>query len=82
MEAESGGGKTRLLDEFGHRAQAEGALVLRGQGVDQAAQHPFEILRGVTQGLGRALALHPTFAAVFDDLLAEEREALRLAAPD
>ena len=33
LEAESGGGKTRLLDELARRAAETGAWVLRGQGV-------------------------------------------------
>ncbi|MDX1611685.1 MAG: serine/threonine-protein kinase, partial [Candidatus Thermoplasmatota archaeon] len=51
VEAESGGGKTRLLSEFHHEAVLEGAWVLEGRALDQAAQRPFEILRGVAEGV-------------------------------
>jgi signal transduction histidine kinase/tetratricopeptide (TPR) repeat protein len=47
IEAESGGGKTRALDEFSAQAAQAGAWVLRGQGVDQAARRPFQVLEGV-----------------------------------
>jgi signal transduction histidine kinase/tetratricopeptide (TPR) repeat protein len=51
VEAESGGGKSRLLDEFAQRCAHRGVWVLRGQGVDQAARRPFELLRGVSHDL-------------------------------
>ena len=44
VEAESGGGKSRLLDEVAARAIDADTLVLRGQGVDQAARQPFQLL--------------------------------------
>jgi signal transduction histidine kinase/tetratricopeptide (TPR) repeat protein len=51
VEAESGGGKSRLLDEFAQRCANRGVRVLRGQGVDQAARRPFEMLRHVAGDL-------------------------------
>jgi signal transduction histidine kinase len=51
IDAESGGGKTRLLDEFCRRAEREGARVLRGQGVDRAAPRPLQVLTGVAADL-------------------------------
>src|SRR5262249_61129104 len=50
LEAESGGGKTRLLAEFALRGAQRGAWILRGQGLDQAAQRPFQLLTGVAGG--------------------------------
>ncbi|HEX3871953.1 MAG TPA: BREX system ATP-binding domain-containing protein, partial [Pirellulales bacterium] len=47
VECESGGGKTRLLDEIAQRARREGFWVLRGQASNQVAQHPFQLLDGV-----------------------------------
>ena len=44
LEAESGGGKTRLLVEFALRGAQQGAWILRGQGLDQAAHSPFQLL--------------------------------------
>jgi signal transduction histidine kinase/tetratricopeptide (TPR) repeat protein len=51
VEAESGGGKSRLLEEFAQRCANRGVRVLRGQGVDQAARRPFEMLRHVAADL-------------------------------
>lgn len=51
LEAESGGGKSRLLAEFAVRASRQGIWVLRGQGLDQAAQLPFQVLTGVADEL-------------------------------
>ena len=53
LEAESGGGKTRLLAEFALRGAQQGAWILRGQGLDQAAQRPFQLLTGVADGSDR-----------------------------
>lgn len=47
LEAESGGGKTRLIEEFAARCRGFGAKVLRGQGLVQSAQQPFQVLAGV-----------------------------------
>jgi two-component system sensor kinase len=47
VAAESGAGKTRLFDELALQASLGGFWVMRGQGVDQAAQRPFQVLDGV-----------------------------------
>ncbi len=49
VEAESGAGKTRLFDELALQASLSGFWVMRGQGVDQAAQRPFQVLDGVIE---------------------------------
>jgi signal transduction histidine kinase/tetratricopeptide (TPR) repeat protein len=49
LESESGGGKTRLVTEWARRAASQPHWVLRGQAVDQIAQRPFQILRGVAE---------------------------------
>jgi len=51
VEAESGAGKTRLLDELALQAGRLNCWVLRGQGVDQAAQRPFEMLHGIVDAV-------------------------------
>ena len=51
LEADSGGGKTRLLSELMLQAAPSGAWFLHGQAVAQAAQRPFTLLHGVAQGL-------------------------------
>jgi hypothetical protein len=71
VEAESGGGKSRLLDELAARAVDNDTLVLRGQGVDQAARRPFEVLEGVARELCDAAA---------NDRALAERLGTRLAA--
>jgi tetratricopeptide (TPR) repeat protein len=47
VEAESGAGKTRLLDELALQAVQAGLWVLPGRGVDQAALRPFQVFDGV-----------------------------------
>jgi serine/threonine protein kinase len=59
LEAESGGGKSRLLTEFALRGAQQGAWVLRGQGLDQAAQRPFQLLTGIADGLIATASLEP-----------------------
>ena len=44
LEGESGGGKTRLLDELAEQSRVEDAWILRGQGLDRTAQRPFQLL--------------------------------------
>ncbi|MCU1601596.1 MAG: Sensory box histidine kinase, partial [Frankiales bacterium] len=51
LEADSGGGKSRLLTELTLQAGGSGAVFLHGQGVAQAAQRPFTLLHGVAQDL-------------------------------
>jgi signal transduction histidine kinase/tetratricopeptide (TPR) repeat protein len=80
VEAESGGGKTRLLDEFAKRAAERGAWVLRGGGVDQTAQLPFQALHGVTEGLAAALEGNP-WAHSLADALGHHRAAACSALP-
>ncbi|MFZ5467955.1 MAG: protein kinase domain-containing protein [Myxococcota bacterium] len=51
LEAASGGGKSRLMEELALRTLRQGAVVLRGQAVDQTAQLPFQVLEGVCRAL-------------------------------
>jgi signal transduction histidine kinase/tetratricopeptide (TPR) repeat protein len=82
VEAESGGGKSRLLEEFASRAARRGALVHRGQGVDQGAQRPFEVLTGVAAGLLAQAQADPEFAHRLCECLGDRRDALCAALPD
>ncbi len=59
LEAESGGGKTRLLDEAAFRGAGTGSWVLRGQGLAQGAARPFQVLAGVVGEIGHGLAADP-----------------------
>jgi signal transduction histidine kinase len=82
VEAESGGGKTRFLDELARRIVRARGWVLRGQGLDQGAQKPFQMLAGVvTEVLARALA-EPAFALRLRGELSDQSDALRAAAPE
>jgi diguanylate cyclase (GGDEF)-like protein/PAS domain S-box-containing protein len=51
VEADSGGGKSRLLTELVLQAGTGPIAFLHGQGIAQAAQRPFTLLHGVAHGL-------------------------------
>ncbi len=81
LEAESGGGKTRLLDELAQQCQAT-AWVLRGQGVEHSAQRPFQLLEGVVAGVVAAGRDRPAIAASLRGQLGDQGEAVLAAVPD
>jgi signal transduction histidine kinase len=81
LEAPSGGGKTRLLSELMARARREGALVMRGHGVDQEAKHPFQELQGVVRDLAQATRADPALSTTLGEELGEDREAVCAAIP-
>jgi signal transduction histidine kinase/tetratricopeptide (TPR) repeat protein len=81
VEAESGGGKSRLLEELAQRALDADTLILRGQGVDQAARGPFQLLEGVAADLGSAVHRDPALADRIRERLADDRGALLGAVP-
>jgi signal transduction histidine kinase/tetratricopeptide (TPR) repeat protein/tRNA A-37 threonylcarbamoyl transferase component Bud32 len=81
LEAESGGGKTRLLDELTRHGAETGAWVLRGQGLDQAAQNPFQVLDGVVREVVPSARQDPAFAARVKERLAGQEEAALAAIP-
>jgi signal transduction histidine kinase len=56
VAAESGSGKTRLLEELGRRVAATGAWVLHGEGLDNSAQRPYEVIAGVAREVAVAMA--------------------------
>jgi two-component system sensor kinase len=82
LEAESGGGKTWLLDELAQRCQRQNVWVLRGQGLDQAAQRPFQMLVGAVADFVKAARSNPGLAAEIHDRLSIHREALCAALPE
>lgn len=51
LEADSGGGKTRLLSEVASQASSAGVLLLQGQGVAETGARPFEVLHGFAEDL-------------------------------
>jgi signal transduction histidine kinase/tetratricopeptide (TPR) repeat protein len=82
VEAESGGGKTWVLDELARRSAESGAWILRGRGLDQAAQRPFEVLAGVSAELLAAARTEPGLADAVRARLGEHREATCTALPE
>jgi Protein kinase domain len=51
LEADSGGGKSGLLNEISQQGSEAGVTVLHGQGVAQEGQRPFTLLHGVADEL-------------------------------
>jgi PAS domain S-box-containing protein len=82
LEAESGGGKTRLLQELGQRSARQGAWVFRGEGLDQAAQRPFQLLSGVAAELVRAAAEEATLAVGLRQRLGDQAPAVAAVFPE
>jgi two-component system sensor kinase len=82
LEAESGGGKTRLLIELAQRSARQGAWVLRGQGLDQEARRPFQLLAGVAAELLAAGRGDDSLAQEVQARLGAQREAVCAALPE
>ncbi len=81
VEGESGGGKTRLLDEVAQRSAERGVWVLRGQGVDQMAQGPLRILDGVVEAVLQRAGADRVFARDLRDAVGSHLDALVDALP-
>ena len=82
LESESGGGKTRLIVELAQRSARQGWCVYRGQGVDQAAQRPFQILAGVAADLIKQAQADPRRRQALQDRLGDNRDAVCAAVPE
>ena len=82
VAAESGGGKTRLLEEFSGRAARLGTWILRGQAVDQAAQRPYQLLEGVAAAIGIAAVEDPALEVRLRTQLGDRAEAVVVALPE
>ncbi|HWW53010.1 MAG TPA: serine/threonine-protein kinase, partial [Acidimicrobiales bacterium] len=81
LEAESGGGKSRLLAEFAQRSGSTGAWVLRGQGLDHVAVLPFQILAGVADEMVATASGNTEVAAALIDRLSDHLDGVRAALP-
>ncbi|MDQ4090729.1 MAG: AAA family ATPase, partial [Actinomycetota bacterium] len=81
VEGESGGGKTKLLEELAQRTGERGVWVLRGQGVDQMAQRPLRVLDGLVDAVLHRAETDAGFAAAVRDALGPHLEALVDALP-
>jgi len=82
LEAESGGGKSRLLSECALRGAQQGIWILRGQGLDQAAQQPFQLLTGVARGLTATVRMEPGIEKKIRTGLADHIKAACSALPE
>jgi two-component system sensor kinase len=82
LEAESGGGKTWVLEEFAQRCERQKVWVLRGQGLDQTAQRPFQMLVGAIADFVMTTHANPRLAAEIQQRLDVHREALCAALPE
>ncbi|MDQ6839154.1 MAG: AAA family ATPase, partial [Actinomycetota bacterium] len=80
VEADSGGGKSRLLDELALEV-GPAAWTLRGHGVDQAAQRPFQLLDGVAAGILAAAAHDPAEVDRLRRRLEDRSESVVAALP-
>jgi two-component system sensor kinase len=81
LEAESGGGKSRLLDELALRVAAD-AWVLRGQGVDQGAQRPFQVLDGLVHEIESAAHADASVGFAIRAAVGDRADSAVAAIPD
>ena len=81
VEAESGGGKSRLLEEFSTRARQHRAWVLQGQAVAQSAQRPFQLVADVAAGIATAALERPALAELLRERLKDQEAAVCTVLP-
>ena len=81
LEAESGGGKSRLLAEIAQLAPTR-SLGVTWQGLNQAALHPFQLLTGVAEGVVTTASLEPGLDQNIRDGLGDHRDAACYALPE
>ena len=81
VECESGGGKSRLLDEAARVAARAGFWVLRGQGTSEVAQRPFRLLSGIVDGVLAAARAQPEVADALRLRLTGYHDAVVAALP-
>jgi signal transduction histidine kinase/tetratricopeptide (TPR) repeat protein len=81
VEAESGGGKSRLIAEFSERAEQHRVWVLKGQAMDQAAQRPFQLFTGVAATIAAAARERPELAEQLRQRLVGQETALCTVLP-
>ena len=81
VEAESGGGKSRLLEEFASRARQHRAWLLQGQAVAHSAQRPFQLIADVASGIASAARERPELAERLRERLREQAVAVCTVLP-
>ncbi len=82
LEAESGGGKTRLLDELAHRAARAGAWVLRAEGIEQVASRPVPVIVGIAQEIVSRASLDANVATSIKQALGDLQGAVCAVLPE
>ncbi|MDX6718174.1 MAG: hypothetical protein QOJ63_428 [Solirubrobacteraceae bacterium] len=82
LESPSGGGKSRLLEELQRSTAREDVWVVRGQGRDQAAQRPFQVLDGVVSAVIERCRADEEFAERLRTRLAGSQGPLLQAIPE
>jgi signal transduction histidine kinase len=82
VKAQSGGGKTRVLDEFCERAATLEARIFRGRGIERSAQQPLHMLAGAVGDLLAQVDTDPAFATYLVQQLGTASGPLRDALPE
>lgn len=82
IEAESGGGKTRLLAEVALRGVRAGMWVLRGRGVELVGQRPFQVLHGVVEQVIAAAKADPAWGRLLYERLGDHADAIATVLPE
>lgn len=82
VEAESGGGKSRLFTELEQQANRAGLWVLRGHAVNQVGNRPFQLLAGVVEEFCHFAEEHPEEAQRIHEQLEEHRDSLCAVLPE
>ncbi|MGI8774677.1 MAG: protein kinase domain-containing protein [Actinomycetota bacterium] len=82
VSSESGGGKTRLINEFAKEVAQAGVSTFRGQGLDLAAQRPFQLLSGVALDVLQTVEQDPGLVDSLKERLAEGAESVAVALPE
>ncbi len=81
VSGESGVGKTRLLDEIGTQALVQGALVLRGQGVEDVGGTPLQLWQDVLRRLVLTAPLDDLAVGVLQALIPDIGRLLQRTVP-
>lgn len=82
LESESGGGKTRLLEEFARRNLFLKTWTLGGQALDQAAKRPFQVLVGVARAISSHLEKDHELRQALKSRLGNYLHGISIALPE
>ncbi|OVE75483.1 hypothetical protein BVX98_07555, partial [bacterium F11] len=82
LEAESGMGKSWLMEELSQFALQKGLWVLHGQGLDQGASRPFQLFSNIVEEVIRKISENPEFIKILQHQLSDHLEPLCSALPE